>query len=160
MMSSAPRVELRRVATFLVAGALNTLICYALFTALVHGAHWRYDLALAADYGLGVVLGYALQRCTTFADRTPTARTAPKYVAAYAVTFAVNLVVLHALVQWSRLDPLVAQAASLFVVTVASYTLQKRWVFSPLAVNRSAARTLAITGVLRRQSEVEMDLNV
>ena len=50
--------ECRRALVFIAAGTLNTVVCYGLFAVLVHLGGHSYRLALVADYGLGIALGY------------------------------------------------------------------------------------------------------
>lgn len=127
-----PRIstpEFRRLIVFGAVGTLNTIVCYALFVALVHGIGLHYDLALAADYGFGILVGYALHRFSTFADRTHVRRAFGKYTVTLVATFAANLVLLDAIVRNRWLDPLAAQAVAMITVTLASYGAQKHWVF-------------------------------
>jgi putative flippase GtrA len=128
--SLPPRVaEHKRLALFVIVGTVNTAICYALFALLVHAFGWHYNLALVADYAFGTLLGYVLHRLSTFADRKPLRRAFRKYTLALVVAFIVNLLLLDALVAHAWLNPLVAQALAMSVATLASYVLQKHWVF-------------------------------
>jgi putative flippase GtrA len=158
MTSLQVAVEWRRALRFIAAGLLNTVVCYGLFAALVHLAAWNYRLALVADYGLGIVLGYGLQRLTTFVDRRHVRWSAPKYVAVCLATFLINLALLDMAVRLLRLHPIVAQGLSLAIVTAAAYTLQKQWVFRDEEIDCSAARTLALATAPRRTSEVDFEL--
>jgi putative flippase GtrA len=158
MTSLQPAVEWRRALRFVAAGLLNTVVCYGLFAALVHLAACHYRLALVADYGLGIVLGYGLQRLTTFADRRSVRSAAPKYVAVYLATFLINLALLDVAVRLLRLHPIMAQAVSLAMVTSAAYILQKQWVFRDKQIDCSAAGALALATAPRRASEVDFEL--
>lgn len=128
-MSRISRVELRRLLLFVLVGTLNTAVCYALYALLVEFCAWHYDLALAADYGFGTVLGYVLHRASTFADRLHVERAFGKYTLTLVVTFLANFAVLDGLVRWELLGPLSAQGVAMAVVTLGSYWAQHYWVF-------------------------------
>ena len=121
--------ETRRLVVFVVVGTVNTAICYALFAVLVYAYGCHYNVALVADYAFGTMLGYVLHRLSTFADRKPLRRAFRKYTLALVATFVVNLILLDLLVERDWLNPLAAQASAMSVATLASYVLQKHWVF-------------------------------
>jgi putative flippase GtrA len=131
-------VELKRLFVFSATGTLNTAVCYALFAVLVQaGCH--YNLALAADYALGIVLGFVLHRLSTFADRKHLHRAFGKYLVALVAMFLVNLALLDLLVALDMLGPLAAQLVAMCAATLASYALQKDWVFRVSATNRATS---------------------
>ena len=123
------KTELRRLTLFIAVGTLNTAICYALYAALIEWAHWDYMLALVADYGFGIVLGYALHRVSTFADRKNLKQAFSKYTLALIGAFVLNAIALNWIVEKGLLDPLAAQAVAMMLATGVSYALQKHWVF-------------------------------
>jgi putative flippase GtrA len=122
-------IELRRLVLFGVIGTLNTAICYALYAALVELADWNYKLALVADYCFGIVLGYVLHRASTFADRRNLKQAFGKYTVTLVAAFLLNYVALEWLVEKRMVDALAAQAVAMTLATLASYLLQKHWVF-------------------------------
>ncbi len=128
-MSLNRNAELRRLLLYGVVGTANTLVCYALYVALLKLLHWDYSLALVADYGFGIVLGYALHRFSTFADRTHIRGAFGKYTVTLISSFFVNLALLDAMVRMQLLDAIGAQAVATTVVPLFSYLLQKHWVF-------------------------------
>lgn len=121
--------EVRRLLVFGVMGTLNSAICYALFATLVHAYAWHHNAALVVDYGFGVMLGFALHRQATFADRIHLQGALRKYAATLGAVFLADLAILNLLVGSGMLGPLVAQAVAVLVVTTFSYLLQKHWVF-------------------------------
>jgi putative flippase GtrA len=91
---------------------------YALFVALVAlGVH--HTLALTADYAGGLLLGYALNRGWTFADRDGVPGSRTRYFAVYLMIYGVELA------------PAIAQLPALAIATGTSYVLQRMWVFRP-----------------------------
>jgi putative flippase GtrA len=129
MMSLQSSSELRRMLVYIAVGSLNTAVCYALFAALIGFCRWHYELALAADYAFGLVLGYGLHRLTTFGDRQHLRRAFGKYTITLLATFVANFALLAAIVGAGWLAPLMAQAVAMAVVTLGSYLVQKNWVF-------------------------------
>ncbi|MBI3838529.1 MAG: GtrA family protein [Planctomycetia bacterium] len=128
-MLSENTLELRRLILFVVMGALNTAICYAVYAALVEFADMNYKLALVADYGFGSVLGYVLHRLSTFADRRNLKQAFGKYTVTLVGAFLLNYLVLERLVERQAFGALAAQAVAMTLATLASFLLQKHWVF-------------------------------
>ncbi len=127
-MAARERWEWKRLAVFIVVGCVNTAVCYA-FYALLVWLGWHYNRALAADYALGALVGYALHRGATFADRTHVRAGLGKYTVTLAVTFAANLVLLDWLVTRGWLAPLAGGAVAMTAASLVGYHLQARWVF-------------------------------
>ena len=136
-MSAAYKHEIRRLMVFGVMGTFNTVICYALFAALVHWFHWNYNKALVVDYAFGAFLGFTVHRIATFADRKHVRFAFGKYAVTLILSFLLNLAALDAAVKRLLLDPLVGQLLALVFVTTFSFLMQKHWVF------RSHAATTA-----------------
>jgi putative flippase GtrA len=128
-MLSRKKLELRRLVLFAVIGTLNTAICYAVYAALVELADWNYKLALVADYGFGILLGYVLHRVSTFADRKNLKQAFGKYTVTLVGAFLLNYGALEWLVEKWLLGALAAQAVAMTLATLASFLLQKHWVF-------------------------------
>ncbi len=138
MLPENPR-EWRRLVVFTAVGTVNTVVCYALYAGLVHSFDWHYNAALVADYGFGTVLGYAMHRLMTFADRKHVSGAFGKFTLTLVLTFLLNMVLLDGAVRLQWFDPLTAQALATLVVTLVSYVLQKHWVFNaPLPARAEA----------------------
>lgn len=128
-MLSLSKQEWRRLAVFAVVGTVNTAVCYAVYAVLVDLANWHYTPALVADYVFGALTGFVMHRATTFNDRRHVRQPFRKYSAMLAVTFAINWILLDALVRSNLMGPLWAQADATVVVTLVGYLMQTRWVF-------------------------------
>jgi putative flippase GtrA len=113
---------------FLVAGALNTGLFYALYVLMVWaGVH--YPLALAIEYSGGTVSGYLLNKHWTFADRDAGRHGFLRYSLAYVALFGLNMALLSLLVETAILGPVIGQLVMLFVLTASSFVVQRYWVF-------------------------------
>lgn len=127
---SSEAEELKRLARFVLVGGFNTACMYALFVALVAlGVH--HTLALTADYAGGLLLGYALNRGWTFADRDGVPGSRTRYFAVYLMIYGVNAGLLELGVRGFELAPAIAQLPALAIATGTSYVLQRMWVFRP-----------------------------
>jgi len=97
----------------------------------------NYNISLAVTYGLGVVLGFLINRLWTFAGHQASSGLYAKsggsqffqYLIVYLLIFIINFVVLNVLVQLFELDPIFSQLISVGLSTLCSYVLQKTWVF-------------------------------
>ena len=119
--------DIGRLVRFGLAGGVTTLVTYGIYVVLLgFGVH--FNAALALEYGVGILLGFGLNRIFTFGDRRDLERPFVRYVATYVAVFGLNLVLLNALVL-TGLHPVPAQALALGLATLASYVLQRNWVF-------------------------------
>lgn len=131
MSTSAARAqhaELRRLARFCVVGALNTALTLATFSVLVAFAV-PAALASAVGFGVGALNGYELNARWTFAgarrDRTVVAR----YVGVQLGGAALSAAGVAA-GRGAGLAQLSAEFVILPVVTLSTYLLGRRFVFS------------------------------
>lgn len=122
--------EHRKILKFVVSGGAKTVAMYGLYWLLVEiGLH--YQIALIADYVGGVLLGYVLQRFWTFRSHGRPSRGFEKYLLVNVLIYVSNSILLGLGVEVLRLDEQLAQIPALALVTVASYLLQRFWVFRP-----------------------------
>jgi putative flippase GtrA len=121
--------ELRRFATFLVVGGLNTLVGYAIFAALIL---MGLSTAVAAIVGtiLGVLFNFFSTGGVVFKNQA--ARLLPRFIAVYVVQMALNVAALRAL-ESAGLHALVAGALVLPPLAVFTYFALRHFVFRPPA---------------------------
>ena len=117
-----------KIAKFVFVGSFKTLFCYLLYVLLVKcGLH--YNLALALDYFIGIIIGYILNRDWTFAGHGIPRLRFIKYLITYIGAFLLNVILLTFLVEFDWLGPIIGQIVVLGIVTVISFILQNYWVF-------------------------------
>jgi putative flippase GtrA len=118
--------EVRRIGRFLVVGALNTAVGYALYATfyLLLGAP-RLSLILATV--VGVIFNFFSTGRIVFANKSATAF--PRFIAGYAVTLGLNIVLLDVMIRFG-LHPLWAQLCALLIVVPLSYGINAFLVFS------------------------------
>jgi putative flippase GtrA len=117
---------------FGLVGAANTALGLGITSALDLGLHINPQIANAIGYAAGMALSYAMSRAFVFRRAAGAELTAPKFVAALAVAFAVNQAVL--LVAGRALGPaqlmhFVAQVLAMASYTVVNFLLCRLWVF-------------------------------
>ncbi len=122
--------ERRKLFRFFVVGGSNFVVMYGVFLVVLNlGFH--HDLALAADYGLGIVYNYVLNRFWTFRAQGKPTHGFVKLCASYGVMFLINLVLLEGFVHLAGLSSAIAQIPAVGLTAVASYFMQRFWVFKP-----------------------------
>ena len=117
-----------KIAKFVFVGSFKALFCYLFYVLLVKcGLH--YNLALALDYFLGIIIGYILNRNWTFAGHGIPRLRFIRYLITYIGTFLLNVILLTFLVEFDWLGPIMGQFVVLGIVTLISFILQNYWVF-------------------------------
>ena len=115
----------RRFVSFLAVGGLNTAFGYGAFALLILvGA--RAGTALAGATIVGVLFNFNTVGRLVFRSRDP--GLLPRFLAVYAVQFAINLLALRALGR-AGLSPLLAQLALVLPLALLSFVAMRRFVF-------------------------------
>lgn len=126
-MRSRLPVELQQLALFGAVGVLNTALSLAVYDALL-AAGGHYLLAAPIAFAAGAVNGYVLNARFTF--RRPRSRASLlRYVAAQLAAAGAADLLLWLLVTATR-ERLAAYAATLLLVSAASFLTSRRWVFA------------------------------
>lgn len=113
---------------FLIAGSVNTLVFYGLYSLLVF-AGFHYNIALVVEYIGGIFGGYLLNRYWTFSASAHDSWKLAKYVSVYLVVFLINAGLLGIFVEVWSFNPYLAQILALSVAVFVSFLLQNVWVF-------------------------------
>lgn len=110
---------------FLAVGVTNTIVGYAVFSALTvwafAGIPLGYLLSLVVSYAVSITLAFWLYRTFVFPVKGRILSDFAKFVGVYIVSIALNAVLLPLFVEIVGLNPLVAQAISLVLTTLISY---------------------------------------
>lgn len=129
-MKLPDREEQIKILKFLVVGGTNTAIMYGLYVLLLYvGLPWF--VALTADYSLGIVYGYLLNRYWTFRSHGKPTHGFSKYCASYGGMFAVNSALLTLFVEGFGWRADIGQIPAIGLAMIAVYGLQRFWVFKP-----------------------------
>ncbi len=120
------------LARFGLAGLANTVVGFAVIAALDAGLGVEKHLANAAGYAVGIGLGFVLNRGFVFRSEAGARATAPKYLAAIAIAFCLNQLVLTgagAVLGPERAMRLAAQLLAMASYTALQFVLFRAWVF-------------------------------
>ncbi len=114
-------------------GLANTAIGLAVIYAVQFGLHAPDLVANACGYAAGILFGFVLNRGFVFRSTSGVGRAGPRYMAAVACAYGLNVVVLIAarrlLAPYGDPGRAAAQAAALGAYTVTLFVLSRYWVF-------------------------------
>ena len=118
-------------ARFLVIGGINTVLGYVLFVALNALMPRWYLIALIVSYFFATIVAFGLHRRFTFRvqGRERVVLQFLRFEAVYAITLAINALLLWLLVERAQLSAILAQALIVVVTTVVSYLGHKFFSF-------------------------------
>lgn len=124
------RPMVRQFMKFGIVGAMNTLIDYAIFSALVYGAHVHFLLANALSFSIAVTNSYILNRRWTFRSDNPNKTTeAAKFLAVNLIGLGMSELLLQLFVDRWSISKLVAKALAVVVVLCWNYFGTRIWAF-------------------------------
>lgn len=126
--TAAPLALLKlKLARFFGVGVLNTAFGYALYAVLVL-CHLQYLAALLLSTIGGVIFNYFSMGRLVFRHAGGRLIFA-KFVAVYAIVYAVNAILLRTLVGEFGLGPIVSQLLCMVPSILTSWLLMNYWVF-------------------------------
>lgn len=122
--------DLRRIGWFVAVGCTAAAVHFGVVVALVGRLGWAPLVANVGGWLVALGVSYGGHRRLTFADqRTPVARSAPRFLAVSALGFVVNEGAYALLLHGSGLGYRAALAAVLLGVAVLTYLLSRHWAF-------------------------------
>lgn len=118
---------------FLIVGATNTAIGYAIYSVLTiwvfSAVPFGYLLSLAVSYAIAIVVAFVLYRRFVFIVEGHIVRDFLRFVSVYLTAIAFNAIALPVLVEFAHIPPVIAQAIVLVVTTLFSYFGHKLFSF-------------------------------
>ena len=138
-MGSEGRALVAELFRFHLVGAGTVIIGTLVFLGLV-ALGVPYTLALVADYAVGILFSYYMNRTFTFraevrSDLKPLSYT----VVGYVVSFLLNLALLAIAVELLALNVAFAQVVIMLALALLNYVIFKFVVFGPATLERPAA---------------------
>lgn len=117
------------VAKFTVVGALNFVLTFLIFFALVKMIEVNYLVALVVASIIGVTFTYALNYIWVFKPERQLLFNGRfvKYFTASFFSIALNLIVLRFIVERTDYDPFYVQTALIPFVVIFNFTTSKFW---------------------------------
>jgi putative flippase GtrA len=128
-----PQVSALTALRFLLTGLANTALGLLVVIACAQGLGWSPYVSNATGYAAGLAFGFVLNRGWTFGDRRKLTVTAPRYVVAFAISYAANLLVLAAGLHALALPESIAQALALSTYSLVFFLLCRYFVFESRA---------------------------
>jgi putative flippase GtrA len=122
------RPDVLQAVRFAVVGVLNTVVGLLVIVAARELGLSDYT-ANAVGYAAGLTSGFAVNRGWTFQDRANLRATAPRYLAAFAVSYGANLLILAAGLDAFHLHPNLAQACALATYSIVFFVTCRAFVF-------------------------------
>ncbi len=120
--------EWAQFARFVAVGVSNTLVSFALYTALILAAT-PYWAAGAIAFAAGSVNGYVLNRRWTF-DVADSIAARTRYVAVQLCGLGATSGLLWLLVSDAGFDRIAAYVLAIPVVTIATFLANRNWAFA------------------------------
>jgi len=117
----------KQVSRYTLVGMLNTLTTLLVIYGIKEsvGDYW----ANAIGYGVGLVMSFCLNRAYTFGHDGAISGAALRFLAAFAVCYAINLAVVALLVDGVGVNGYLAQPCGMASFTVSFYILLRSHVF-------------------------------
>jgi putative flippase GtrA len=124
------RTLISQFVRFNIVGAVNTALTYAVYAGLVFFGV-NHFIALGADYTVGIVFGYFVNKRVTFSIRGSRGIASfLRMVASYIPLLALNALFLWTLVDEVGMNKYLGQLISAAIVAVLSFVVQRTVVFN------------------------------
>lgn len=115
-------------ARFLIVGAINTVVGYGCFAAMLY-AELPYLSAYWISMAIGVAVSYILNKLFTFKSRARSILELIRFLSVYAASFAAGTVILFLLVDILSVAPYAAGGTNLIFTTLTSWFGHKYFSF-------------------------------
>lgn len=111
-------------------GVINTIVGFiVIFSAM--GLGFSPIVSNVAGYAVGFVLGFVISKKFVFRSNGHFVTESIRYLIAFAISFAFNLLVLRFALLYSNLHVMVSQAVAAVAYTLLMYLLTRFFVFNP-----------------------------
>ncbi|MGA7705121.1 MAG: GtrA family protein [Solirubrobacteraceae bacterium] len=118
---------------FGIVGVSNTLISFALYTLLVKAFGVWYVAASGIGFAVGAINGFLWNRAWTFRGHVGDALTPVRWFVVQSCGLLVNLGLVYMFVDGLGLGKLTGQAATVVIVTVITFFVNRAWTFKGVA---------------------------
>ncbi|MCG8345818.1 MAG: GtrA family protein [Chlorobiales bacterium] len=115
---------------YLFAGMVNTAAGYGTFLLLLHGMLWGPWYANAGSYAIGLLVAYTLNLQFVFRYSSHSKGAVLKFIVGFAISYALNLVVMHLMLSEVKLRPEFAQLFAMASYTISFYLFNKFFVWA------------------------------
>jgi len=114
---------------FNLVGLFNLVVASTVYVALI-AIGFNYVIALSADYIVGMVISFVLNKNFTFriSQRTNVWMIL-RMISVYIAIFIINIMLLLVFIDTMKFNPYISQAIAIFVIVIISFSCQKFFVF-------------------------------
>ena len=118
---------------FTIVGAVNFALTFIIFTNFLKVLEVNYMLSLLVAWIVGICFSYVLNFSWVFKTEPIVQFKSrfPKYILANLLSIALNLLILHCLVEGAHYDPFYVQLALIPFIVVFNFLTAKFWSLRP-----------------------------
>ena len=125
---------------YVVVGLLNAVVSLStIYVCLVAGLSAL--LSNVAGYAVGILISFTLSKAFVFESRRRTGPELLRFVVAFVISFAANIMILEILTRSGRLAPFVVQLAAIGTYVLMMFSLSRWVVFRGGVDDRVAERS-------------------
>ena len=121
----------RSFARFLAVGVLNTGLGLAVIFAAMALAGWGEVAANVLGYAVGLAVSFVLNRNWSFAHRGAVLPALGRFLAAFLLAYAINLLAVLVLIRGFEVNAYLAQAIGVIPYTLVFFVASRWAVFAP-----------------------------
>lgn len=135
---------------YVLSGALVSALELLVFAVLIYTWRWSYLEASALVFFFGLVASFWIRKCWVFRFRCchDHSRQLLFYSLVFVLATAMNLLMMVVLVDWWRVDELLAQGLTMLALGLVTYIVNKTITFRPLP-----SQKLSITKYIEARRE-------
>lgn len=114
---------------YIIVGVLNTLLGYCVIFSCMYLAGMSPEASNVAGYAVGLVVSYMLNRNFTFNSTQARRKEIVRFVAVFAVAYALNFAALLALIHQFGMHKGLSQIVAGMIYVGSSFLMNKYYVF-------------------------------
>lgn len=128
-MGIVKTADIAQFARYIGVGIFNSIFGFAVIFTLMYLLRLSPELSNLIGYACGIIVSYVLNRTFTFRSTEMRRIELPKFVIVFGLAYGLNFVVLWISLQCLHIAGFVSQIIAGFFYIIASYSLNKIFVF-------------------------------
>jgi putative flippase GtrA len=120
----------KQFSRFVLVGVLNTVLGYCVIFACMYVAHWSAEVSNMTGYAVGLTVSYLLNRTYTFNSTQRRHTEMLRFLAGFGACYGANMLALMVLIHQFGVHEGVSQVIAGAVYVMASYLVNKHFVFA------------------------------
>lgn len=126
---------MKQFSLFLTVGVFNTLLGYSVIFACMYLANLSAEVSNFLGYAVGLIASYILNRKYTFNSLQRQSREVPRFLTVFAIAYGLNFLLLLLLIYSLGVHEGISQVFAGLAYVLASFLLNKNFVFNIPKVN-------------------------